>query len=225
MLLVLMWVVVLTPALLRSRVQRRGDSIGSFRRQLGVIQRTSPAPIPLASRGTAVGASFPMPSSRSVADTSGQGVVSPFGPARRPGPGSPGSRGRFELVATGGRPGGAVAPSAPHRATDGRPGAPHRATDRAGTSRRQSAARARTMQRRRQVLVALAGTMAVTFLLGLVPSLRMLWWLTALAAVALVGYVALLVRLRNMAAEREMRVTFLPQPVDTGLLLRRSANY
>jgi hypothetical protein len=53
-----------------------------------------------------------------------------------------------------------------------------------------------------------------------------------LADILLVAYVALLVHQRNVAAEREMKVRFLPQPhrLDPALLraepalLRRSAN-
>jgi hypothetical protein len=53
----------------------------------------------------------------------------------------------------------------------------------------------------------------------------MMIWLNLLADALLVGYVALLIRQRNLAAERDMKVRFLPRsPLAEPAFLRRSAN-
>ena len=91
---------------------------------------------------------------------------------------------------------------------------------------RETARRARTLKRRRDVLFTLVVAMGVTLLLGLLPPFRALLGLHVLCDVLFAGYVALLVKARNEAAEREMKLRFLPataQP-DNVLLLRRSAN-
>lgn len=68
--------------------------------------------------------------------------------------------------------------------------------------------------------------MAATLVLGLLPPLRMMLMLHLVLDVLFVVYVALLVRARNLAVERELKVRFLPGPsaVHPTMLLRRSAN-
>jgi hypothetical protein len=56
-------------------------------------------------------------------------------------------------------------------------------------------------------LLVAAGT---TLLLGTVPALRMLWLVHVAVDVLLFAYVALLVRQRNLATERQMKVRLLP---------------
>lgn len=95
-----------------------------------------------------------------------------------------------------------------------------------------SAARSRTLRRRRDVLTALVVAAVATLVLGALPFLRMLWTANLVFDVLLVAYVAMLIRQRNAAAEREMKVRFLPGPVSLEpammrqepVLLRRSAN-
>jgi hypothetical protein len=95
-----------------------------------------------------------------------------------------------------------------------------------------SASRSRTIRRRRDVLTALVVAVLATLVLGIIPTFRILLLAHVVADVLLVAYVALLVHQRNAAAERDMKVRFLPQPrrLDPGLLraepalLRRSAN-
>ncbi|HWH36140.1 MAG TPA: hypothetical protein VNT56_12585 [Acidimicrobiales bacterium] len=77
----------------------------------------------------------------------------------------------------------------------------------------------------RDVFCGLLVAMGVSLVLSLVPALRMMLWVHLAIDLAFAGYVALLVRARNLAAERELKVRFLPtvgapQPQ---LLLRRSA--
>lgn len=90
----------------------------------------------------------------------------------------------------------------------------------------EAARRARTLKRRRDVLFTLLVAMGVTLVLGLLPPFRALLGLHVLLDVLFAGYVALLVKVRNEAAEREMKLRFLPTaaPPENILLLRRSAN-
>ncbi len=85
--------------------------------------------------------------------------------------------------------------------------------------------RARTLRRRRDVLLALMAAMAVTLFLA-VLGFGAFWAVHVLMDLAFGGYVAMLVRMRNVAAERDMKLRFLPAPVqpEPALLLRRSAN-
>ena len=91
-------------------------------------------------------------------------------------------------------------------------------------------ARARTQRRRRDIFVGLLAAMVASLVLGFIPALRILWVVHLLVDFLLVAYVALLVQMRNQAAEREMKVRFLPGQLSTHraepatLLLRRSAN-
>lgn len=87
-------------------------------------------------------------------------------------------------------------------------------------------ARQRTIQRRRTVFLTLGSACLGSLLLGLLPPLGVLLKVHVLLDLLFVAYVALLVRMRNLAAEREMKVRFLaPAPgADPALLLRRSAN-
>ena len=92
-----------------------------------------------------------------------------------------------------------------------------------------TSARARTQRRRRDIFVGMLAAMVTSLVLGFVPSLRILWVVHLLVDAMFVTYVALLVQMRNKAAEREMKVRFLPQhlgtrrPEPATLLLRRSA--
>jgi hypothetical protein len=89
--------------------------------------------------------------------------------------------------------------------------------------------RARTQRRRRDIFVGMLAAMVTSLVLGFIPSLRILWVVHLLVDAMFVTYVALLVHTRNQAAEREMKVRFLPQHLGTrtpepALLLRRSAH-
>lgn len=188
------WAVFLVPPYLRNRAESRpADSIGDFRHQLRVLERTAPTGIPAANRARP-GAT---PMARMV--------------AQRPAPGGPAPRGAAGLR------------SVPT-------GAAGTARDRGGLGRAAAVTAARRRQaaqrRRRDIFCSLAVASTGSLLLGFLPGLSALWYLTAALTVVLGAYVALLVRMRNEAAEREMKLRFLPggatpQPA---LLLRRSAN-
>jgi hypothetical protein len=100
------------------------------------------------------------------------------------------------------------------------------------TASASAAARSRTIRRRRDVLSALVVAVLATLVLGLLPAFRFMLIAHLVSDVLLVAYVALLIHQRNVAAERDMKVRFLPQAhrLDPALLraepalLRRSAN-
>jgi hypothetical protein len=55
----------------------------------------------------------------------------------------------------------------------------------------------------------LAGAIG-SFLLVLIPGVSVMWPVQILFDVLLIGYIALLIRMRNLAAEKELKLTFLP---------------
>lgn len=81
-------------------------------------------------------------------------------------------------------------------------------------------------RRRQNILFGLLGAMGATLLLGLLVSTFLLVHLAL--DVLFVAYCAMLVRARNLAAEREMKVRYLPGPAlgaaDQPFLLRRSGS-
>ena len=83
-------------------------------------------------------------------------------------------------------------------------------------SRRSSAElrRRRTIERRRNVLFCLAGLAVGTLLLAVV-GLPMMLGVNLVVDALLAGYVAMLAHLRSVAAERDMKLRYLP---NTGVL-------
>jgi hypothetical protein len=75
---------------------------------------------------------------------------------------------------------------------------------------RSTLARRDIRRRRRDILMALLVAAGVTLVLGAVPSLRGLWLVHMVVDLLLVGYVSLLVRQRNLATERALKVRLLP---------------
>lgn len=68
-----------------------------------------------------------------------------------------------------------------------------------------------SQKRRRDVFVALlAGTIG-SLALAIIPGLSIMWSVQVLFDILLVGYVALLIHIRNLAAERELKLTRLPR--------------
>ncbi len=213
-LIVGMWVVVGLVSLARRQAQRGStSSIGQFRRQLGVLGRTGPellvAPanrlrVP---RPSATVVTFPDPRRRQATGFSPPPVrPSTWGNTTE-------AHRRFVPRAVPSRIPGRPAPAR------SLPGGPARAASMRGLGRQ------RTIERRRNVLVALVSVTVGTAVIGAVPGARMMWALAAIAAVALAAYVGLLVRIRNAAAERELKLAYLPPPrqVSPELMLRRSA--
>ena len=88
--------------------------------------------------------------------------------------------------------------------------------------------RTSSAKRRRDILGGLLVAMAGSLLFGVLPPLRVLWLVHVVLDVLFVAYIALLVYMRNLAAEREMKVRFLPtagaRSPEPALLLRRSGS-
>jgi hypothetical protein len=72
------------------------------------------------------------------------------------------------------------------------------------------ARRRQSQRRRRDVLMALLAGMGGSFLLGMVHGLQIMLLVNVMIDLMFVGYIALLIRLRNLAAEREVKLMFLP---------------
>jgi hypothetical protein len=84
------------------------------------------------------------------------------------------------------------------------------ATYRRSTSSSAELRRRRTLERRRNVLFSLTGACFATLLLAFVAGPKMLM-LNVLCDLTLAAYVAMLVHLRNMAAERDTKLRYLPR--------------
>ena len=75
-----------------------------------------------------------------------------------------------------------------------------------------TARRRHVQKRRRDIFFALVAAAVGSLLLAMIPGLSIMWSVQVVFDVVLVAYVALLVRLRNLAAERELKLTFMPPP-------------
>ncbi len=122
-------------------------------------------------------------------------------------------------------PGAGVASLSAHRARINGGLRPQASGSALASYRRHASSRRRALRRRRDILVGLLATSALTLVLGVLPVLRTMLLVHVVVDVLLVAYVALLIRQRTLAAEREMKVRFLPGPrAMEPALLRRSVN-
>jgi hypothetical protein len=189
------WIAILAPNMMRRRL-RTGDGISSishFHQQLRVLEHSAPAPIVApayrlrAVEGGAIGPSGPD-------DEVAAPVLTVVGADQLPRP----------ALAFLGRDGDEAA--APQATAPVLPSRPPDAPDRHLVRRR-----------RRDTLAVLTGAFVTTLLLGLLPGAHAAWVVSALAGVALVAYVALLVRLRKLAEERGRKLHYLrdegPPPI------------
>ena len=95
-----------------------------------------------------------------------------------------------------------------------------------------AAGRSSARKRRKDILCGLLAAMAGSLVLGFLPGLRVMLGLHLALDVLFVAYVAMLVRLRNVAEERESKVRYLPatfpnavrRAPEPALLLRRSGS-
>jgi hypothetical protein len=175
--LIAIWATVLIYPILRARSEGGfGDSIGTFRRHLSVLERAAPNSVSPANR-------LRLPPSSSG--------IPPYRPGARARPGTGAG-----LRSPGGR---RYAPPA------------------------VMARRRKLQKRRRDVLFTLVTGIIGSLLLGLIPGLSMMLFVCAGFVLLLAGYVSLLVRLRNLATEREMKLTFLPAPAPAEVALGVSA--
>lgn len=181
LILAIVWAVVLVPPWLRARSESRpGDSISSFRRQLSVLERTTPGSV---AHPNAVRRPAPVPMAAPAPMVAPVRHLSHRAPRRRPAP----------------------APVRRHHPM---------------TARRLA------RKRRRDIFTGLLILAVGTLLLSFVPGLGVLRTVHLVIDVLFVAYVAMLIRAQRLAAEREMKVHYLPGSVaaEPAFLLRRSAN-
>jgi hypothetical protein len=81
-------------------------------------------------------------------------------------------------------------------------------------------------RRRRDVLMVLLCALTVTGLIGIIPVMHVLLLATAFVGLVLAVYVGLLIRLRNQALEREIKLRYLPRTneYDYSVPVRRVAS-
>ncbi len=179
--LALIWAVVLL-SWLRSRTAGSfGDSIGSFRRHLHVLERTGPLTVLPANRMRG-----PSP-----IDAPAFAPVSLRPRISEPPP----------LPSLAARRAAGAGPAG-YRSAGVRAGAPGPSP---ATLRRRH-----SQKRRRDLLLILVGLAALTLVLGFIPGLHALLYVQVVFDLLLIGYLALLVRIRNLNAERAAKVTYLP---------------
>lgn len=103
----------------------------------------------------------------------------------------------------------------------------HRSVPKAASPTQAAAKRARTLRRRRDVFFTLLMGMGTTFVLAMVVSSSALWLLQLVMDGLFLAFLAMLVRMRAIATEKEMKLRVLPQRVQPQpapvLLMRRSA--
>lgn len=70
--------------------------------------------------------------------------------------------------------------------------------------------RRQSQKRRRDVFFALLAGVVGSFLIAIIPGLSVMWSVQVLFDVMFVAYVAMLIHLRNVAAERDLKLRFMP---------------
>jgi hypothetical protein len=218
------WVVILGPNLLKRRARSGGNqSITHFHYQLRVLEQRAPEPIVApAYRLRAVDGSG-TPTSIHYPNDGRPPVLTVVGAKELPRPalaflGDP----EPEVTAPLAEP--PVEHPRPVRQDSGVHGYAESRTDAYGREHRsydppveldhghrttESFTRAQARRRRRDTLAVLAAVFCVTALAGLVTGSTVAWAMAGLDGVALAAYVALLVHLRRMALERELKLRYL----------------
>ena len=205
------WIIILMPSVMKRRSRTGGEigSISHFHQQLRVLEQSAPQPIVTpAYRLRAVdGSRDPTVSPQS----SGQApVLTVVGADQLPRP-ALAFLGEDPLSADGATTiDGVNTGAAPALALDHRPLASAQ-SDPLGPPARggDSLQRQLVRRRRRDTLGVLVGLFVVTALIGFVPGASTAWVVTAVSGLALVAYVAFLVRLRRMAEERDRKLHYL----------------
>ena len=165
--LAIIWGVLLV-SWLRSRTEGTfTDSVGTFRRHLTVLERTTPSVVAPANRLR----SGPVAGRTSIPPYRSSGI-----PGQRMAP---------------------HRPSGPASRPVARPQAP--------------AARRSSQKRRRDVFFALIAGVIGSLLLSVVSGVSAMWTVQVVFDLCFTAYVALLIRMRNLAAERELKLTFMPR--------------
>lgn len=205
--LTIIWAVYLGWYMTQSKSNRQsGDSIASFRNQLAILERRGPGSGSRDFLGTAAG-NLPLSFGRSGGSKpsmslNGGGFSSVIGRSRsalNPVPGTLMSGNRE----TGNRPAGNRMGNTP--------------SPRGSAMPTLSGVR----KRRRDILIGLLSIAGATLVFGILPSLRMLWLAHLAVDGLLVAYVVMLIQVRNQAAERELKVRFLPAATSMPSMMQR----
>jgi hypothetical protein len=207
--MVLAWVVILVPSILKRRSREGGvNSISHFHRQLRVLEHSAPEPIVApAYRLRALDGSGRLGPSSNPAGGPAP-VLTVVGAAELPRP---------ALAFLGDDPTGTTAPTGPKgpgsfsppRRELGGTGDPRPDGPGASSWSGESAARQLTRRRRRDTLGVLTLVLVSTALIGFIPGASAARIVTAVSAVALAAYVCLLVHLRKRADEHEQKLRYL----------------
>ncbi len=209
------WVVILGPNLLKRRSRTVGgiNSISHFHRQLRVLEHSSPEPLVTpAYRLRSVDGAGAL---RSTGDGDEVRVIPKLtvvGADQLP---------RAALAFLGepaADPGSARTEAFPPLPADARPtlggDTPAPAQSRPVNRVPDGYARAQARRRRRDTLGVLSLVFVGTLMIGFVPGAAVAWALTLASGLALAAYVALLVRMRQIAEERERKLHYLRPAVD-----------
>ncbi len=205
------WLVILGPNLLKRRSRTVGgiSSIAHFHRQLRVLEHSAPEPLVTpAFRLTTVDGSDVV---RQGADGRPARVapkLSVVGADQLPRP---------ALAFLGEDP--AVSGAGPEETPDPfRPGVaePMPRPPASSTRPPDAFARAAARRRRRDTLGVLTLVFALSLLIGCIPGAAAAWIAALVSGVALAAYVAMLVRLRQAAEERERKLHYLRPPAPAG---------
>lgn len=219
--LAIVWAAVLA-SWLRSRIgPGLGDSVGSFRRHLTMLERAAPSRVAPAHSMRAPGP-VALPAYRVSAASQANAA------GGRPAGYTPAGN---QLTTLSSRPASVAAGMGTRRGpapATGVAGAPSRYGGRRPTAPSMVVMRRRRSQkRRRDVLVFLLAAAVGTLLLGAGAGIHTLLYANVIFDLMLAAYVALLIRMRNLQAEREMKLTFLPpvKGVPAGMVLRGTGRY
>ncbi len=211
--IVMAWLVILGPSLVKRRSRTAGgvNSISHFHRQLRILESSAPDPIvtPAFRLRSVNGSAAGTESDRSTgpgrvavamapklsvvgADLLPRPALAFLGedPAGVAAGADDGAGDGIDDAWTGADSGGAPVPSLP--------------------SRPPQDARALVRRRRRDTLAVLVGLVSTTFLVGFIPGAGAARIVTLLSALALAAYVAMLVRMRKLAEERDRKLHHLP---------------
>lgn len=189
--LVVAWLVILGPSLLRRRSEHGGgvSSISHFHDQLRVLEQSRREPIVFPAFRLRSVTGQPTPVEANSTERSVRPVLTVVGAKELPRP---------ALAFLGDAvpsPEPTYRQAYPERST-----APHLANPEA---------RLLARRRRRDTLSVLALVFIVTLLIGSIPGARPAWVVTAIAGVALAAYVTMLVHMQTVMAEAERKLHYL----------------
>ena len=181
--LALIWGALLVSWLRSRSVGTFSDSVGTFQRHLTVLERATPSKVAPANR---------------------------MRDAARPVPLAHHGRPPAGFVSARAASTGRALADAPVAARLGPAGRPGRRPAGRPSSASAALRRRQAQKRRRDVFFALLAGAGGSLVLALIPGLSIMWSVQVLFDLLLAGYVALLVHLRNLAAERELKLRFMP---------------